>query len=296
MNPLTRFLFASLALSLAPALHAAEAEALASLKAKGAEVTETQGVASSVSFRDCSGLSVADYAALAQLPQLKMLSLGKGCNDASLKALGALPELEMLSTNGMEATDDGVRALAACKKIKAIAFFHPGKSFTGSGLAALAGLPQLERLTVAGSLEFGDAGMNAVSTLVRLKEFRTWHNGVTPEALGKLPALKGLTGLTLGQRLSFAPPVSLTDATLAMLAGMPSLESIALMEARLSLPALMQLQKLPNLKRLTLDSVDIAEPDVASLKQQLPKTEVRWTAPNDAAKKRIKALFQPADK
>ena len=35
----------------------------------------------------------------------------------------------------------------------------------------------------------------------------------------------------------------------------------------------------------------MAESDLAALKQQLPKTDVRWTAPKDAEKKRIDALF-----
>jgi hypothetical protein len=57
------------------------------------------------------------------------------------------------------------------------------------------------------------------------------------------------------------------------------------------LPALAQLKKLSHLKRLTLDGIDIAEADVNTLKQELAPVDVRWTAPNDAAKRRIEALF-----
>lgn len=281
-------------LTITSPLWAADSEITAALKAKGADITETNAVVTGVSFRDCSALVAGDYAQLQQLKQLKSLSFGKGFNDAAVKALGALPELEMLSTNGMDVSDDGIRALTACRKLKTFAMFHPGKGFTGRSLAALAELPALERLTVAGSPEFGDAGMEAVATLAHVKEFRTWHSGVTIEGVKKLRALKNLTSLTLGQRLSNTPPVSLSDEAVTALAECSSLESLALQEARLTLPALAQLKKLPNLKRLTLDSIDIAESDIATLKQQLAKTDVRWTAPTDQNKKRIEALFGTA--
>ena len=77
-----------------------------------------------------------------------------------------------------------------------------------------------------------------------------------------------------------------------VLAEMPALEDLSLQEARLTLGALSQLKKLPNLKRLTLDGIDIPEADIATLKQQLPKTDVRWTPPNESNKKRIEALFK----
>jgi hypothetical protein len=117
---------------------------------------------------------------------------------------------------------------------------------------------------------------------------------VTIEGVKKLRALKNLTSLTLGQRLSYTPPVTLSDEAVTVLAECSSLESLALQEARLTLPVLAQLKKLPKLKRLALDGIDIAESDIAALKQQLAKTDVRWTAPTDQNKKRIEALFGTA--
>jgi hypothetical protein len=279
------------ALALVPSVFADDAEIVAALKSKGAEVTETKGVFTGLSFRDCSGLTADDYQKIHQLAQLKSLSFGKGFNDAALKALGALPELESFSTNGMDVSDEGARLFATFKKLKSVAHFHPGKTFTGRGLAALAGLPSLERLTVAGSLEFGDAGMEAVSAITPLKEFRTWHTGVTIEGVKKLRALKNLTNLTLGQRLSDTPPTTVSDATVAVLAEFPSLEALSLQEARLTLPALGELKKLPHLKRLTLDGIEIGQPELAALKQLLPAADVRWTPPSEANLKRIKSLF-----
>jgi hypothetical protein len=139
---------------------------------------------------------------------------------------------------------------------------------------------------------FADDGMTAVATLTQLKNFRTWHSGVTPEGVQKLAALKNLTSVHLGQRLSFMPPVTLSDTALPTLAELSLLEDVTLSEARLTLGALGELKKLTHLKRLTLDGVEIAESDIAALKQQLPKTDVRWTPPSEGYKKRIDALFK----
>ena len=288
-----RLLVCSLSTFLVTAsLHAGDAEILAALKSKGAEITETKGVATGLAFSDCSKLTASDYAQIRQLASVKLLNFGKGFDDAALKAVGAATGIEMLSTNGMDVSDEGVRALAEWKGLKSIAIFHPGKRLTGTGLAALASLPHLERLTVAGSLAFADEGMAAVATITQLKNFRTWHSGVTAEGVKKIAALKNLTSINLGQRLSSTPPVTLSDAALPVLAELPLLEDIALQEARLSVGALNKLKKLTHLKRLTLDGIDIPESDVAALKQQLPKTDVRWTAPTDANKKRIEELFK----
>ena len=289
MRVIVRFLSALFAVT---SLHAGDAEILAALKSKGANITETKGAVTGLAFPDCSKLTASDYAQIGKLGAVNVLNFGKGFDDAALKAIGSATNIETLSTNGMDVSDEGIRTLAAWKGLKTIAIFHPGKRLTGTGLAALTVLPHLERLTVAGSVEFGDAGMAAVATITQLKNFRTWHSGVTPEGVKKLAVLKSLTSITLGQRLSYTPPVTLSDAALPVLAELPLLEDIALQEARLSVGALNELKKLTHLKRLTLDGIDIPESDVAALKQQLPKTDVRWTAPTDANKKRIEALFK----
>ncbi len=282
----------SLVFLLAVPLRAGDAEILTALKSKGAEIAETKGVATGLAFADCSKLTAGDYAQIRQVASVKTLSFGKGFDDAGLKAIGAATGIETLSTNGMDVSDEGLRALAEWKGLKSFAVFHPGKRLTGTGLAALAALPHFERLTVAGSVMFADEGMAAVATITQLKNFRTWHSGVTAEGVKKLAALKNLTSINLGQRLSYTPPVTLSDAALPVLAELPLLEDVTLGEARLTLGALSQLTKLTHLKRLTLDGIEIAESDIAVLKQQLPKTDVRWTAPSEAGKKRIGALFK----
>ena len=270
-----------------------DAEIVRLLKEKGVKVVETKGVATSAEVGDCSAWTEEDFRRLGQLSHLKTLSVGAGLGDPSLPLLAGLLELESLQTNLSKITDGGIKGLAALKGLKVLKFFHPCKEFSGAGLAALSELPALERLTVAGSLEFNDDGMAAVAKLTRLKEFRTWHAGQTIEGVKKLKELPNLQQLTLGQRLAYKPPTTLSDETLAVLAELKSLESLQLEEARLSKDALLQLKKLPALKKLLLEGIEIAETDVAAIRAELPKVELKWTAPNETYLKRIRALFGP---
>lgn len=273
-----------------------DAENVRLLKEKGVKITEAKGVATGAEVGDCTAWTEEDFKRLGQLSQLRTLSVGAGLGDASLPLLAGLVELESLQTNLAKITDDGVKGLAALKKLKVLKFFHPCKEFSGTGLAALAEMPALERLTVAGSLAFGDEGMAAVAKLTRLKEFRTWHAGQTIEGVKHLKALPNLQQLTLGQRLAYKPPTTLADDTLAVLAELKSLESLQLEEARLKKDALLRLKDLPALKKLILEGIEIAEADVASLRGELPKVEIKWTAPNETYLKRIRALFDDVKK
>jgi len=284
-----RLLISLTLFALAYPLHGGEAEIAAAIAAKGGKVTQAaSGTVTAVSIPTCAGWTAEDYGMLAKLPALKMVSFGQGFDDTGLKAIGVLTEVENFSSNGMNATDDGIAPLAEWKKLKSVAFFHPGKSFTGTGLRSFTDLPALERLTVAGSLEFGDAGMAAVGTLTQLQQFRTWHTGVTVAGVKELWPLKKLTSLTLGQRLSYKPPLTVSDEVVPLVAKMTSLQSLSLAEARLSAAALGTLR---GLKVLTLDGIEITGGDAATVKEALAGVEVKWTAPNEVYRKRIEALF-----
>ena len=272
-------------------LSADDAEIVKHLRIKGAEITESKGVITAITFKDASKLTDADFERLTRLRHLKLLSVSNGLDDARLAQLANVTTLEYLQTNLAQISDDGVKPLANLQNLKNLKFFHPGKSFSGAGLAHLAAMPNLERLTIAGSLEFNDAGMAAVAKLTRLTEFRTWHAGATNEGVKMLKELKNLESLYLGQRLTYKLPACPTDETIAIVAEMTSLESLQLDEARLSLGALRQLKQLPVLKKLTLGGIEIAKEDVERLRQELPKTKIEWTQPNEVYQKRIRALF-----
>ncbi len=259
----------------------------------GAKLTKTGNVITAFAIDDSRTLTEGDYKLIRQTESLKSMSFGRGPTGAGLKILAGMPAIEGFGSNGTPLTDDDIALLATFKNLHGVTFFHPGGQFKGTGLAALAVLPNLENMTMAGSYAFGDPGMAAVGQLTHLKAFRTWHNNVTIEGIKSLVSLKELTNLMLGQRLSSKPPATISDDAIAVLANIPSLENLNVSEARLSLPALSKLSQLPNLKVLTLDGIDIPESDIATLKQQLPKTDIRFTPATPASLKWINNIFGP---
>jgi len=266
-----------------------EATIIKGLKEKGATIAETNG--GGLSIADCSKLTDVDYKGIGSLTRLKSLSFGMGFTDKSLPLLTSLSPLEAFTTNGMQLSDESVKEFAKFKNLRTLTFFHPGKQFTGTGLSQLAELPNLERLSVGGSFAFNDDGMAALSKLKQLQGLRVWHAGNTNEGVRNLKDLPALESLTLGQRLTQKGDACPNGETIALLADLKSLKSLELQEARLSCDALVRLKKLPSLKKLTLNGIDIGDADLERLKKELPGVQVTLTRPNEAAIRRINALF-----
>lgn len=279
-------------LSLLSAARADEAQVASELKAKGAKITETKGVITGIEVPKPTEWSDDDIKKINGLPHLQRLGFGLGFTDHQLSLLNGLSEVTNVGTNGANFTDVGIKAFTQFKKLQGIAFFHPGKSLTGTGLAALAELPDFGNLTVGGTYAFGNDGVAAIATLPHMKSLRIGHTGADVEGISKLKQLAGLTSISIGQHLSYTPPVaSLSEATIPVLLSMKSLESISLSEAKFSLNTLRQLKDLPKLKHLILDAVIISETDLAELRKELPNVQIKYTPPGDANLKRLKALF-----
>jgi len=262
-----------------------------SLEQLGAKVTEVDGVITQIQIA-ADAFTAEDYRLLGSVHSLKRLTIsGRTLDDTTLPLLSGLTELEDLSTNQTMLSDDGYRHFSALKKLKNLALFHPSwnlSTFTGRGLEHLQSLTQLERLTFAGSTA-GDEALEAVGTLIQLREFRTWHTRQTQAGNRHLLKLTRLTGLRLGQRLPLwgeSPPASFDAATIPLLAQMKSLEQLELTEARFSAADLTPLKGLPLLKRVILEMVDIPAADVAALRSLLPHCElvVRPASPEDLEK------------
>lgn len=263
-------------LLLVAGLHAADVTALEKM---GAKVTQTGGVVTQVQVK-CDAFTEADFRTLGSFTTIKDLTIsGKTITDDTFALLTGLTELERLSTDGIQLTDDGYKHFAAFQKLKTLAFFHPAfrsEKFTGSGLAQLKALPNLERLTFAGTTT-GDAAMEAIGQLPQLKEFRTWHTAQTQAGNAPLTKLTKLTALRLGQRLPSwgkDSPASFDESTMATVAQIKSLETLELTEARLTAAILPHLKALPNLKKLKIETVDIAPADVEAIKAALPNVVV----------------------
>ncbi len=231
---------------------------------------------------NCDGYTDQEYELIGQLKTLKSLSIsGKDLNDQQLRMLSGLVNLESIMINGTVLTDDGYKHFTAFPKLKKLSIFHPSRkleAFNGSGLSHLKEIPALEALTFAGATA-GDEALEAVGQLTQLQSFREWHNTETSDGLKHLTKLKNLKSIRLGQRLPSwgkDTPASFDNDSIAILAKIPSLESIELTEARLNYDAVVQLKDLPNLKKLIIGQVDISEADVEKLRTAMPNVEIKW--------------------
>lgn len=267
------------------------AQIVRELSGKGAKFTESGGAVTGIDLPDLTSWTDDDFRHAAQLTHLQKLSFGRGITDHQLELLIHLPDVTAFTTNGAQLSDQGVKLLASFKRLKVLTFFHPGKDFTGTGLAELSALPDLENLTVAGTSTFGNTGMEAVAQLPHLTSLRVFHANPDSAGVAKIAHLDKLVSITLGQRLSFKPPAMVADDTIGILLSLKSLESISLMESRLSLEKLSQLKQLPKLKRLVLDGIEMPESDVDLLRKQLPGVQIKWTPPTPDNMKRIKGLL-----
>jgi hypothetical protein len=255
-------------------------------KLPGAKVVERQGVVVELTA-DAKDFTPEQFALIGRCATLKKLSLsGKTVNDQTLPLLAPLKDLEELSTNGSQLTDEGYRHFAAFANLRSLALWHPSwdnRAFTGAGLARLKELPKLERLTFAGSTA-GDAAFEAIGQLTQIRDFSTWHTAATPAAGASLAKLTNLRSLRIGQRLPRGnppPPASLDGSTIAVIAKLPALENLEVMEAVLAPGELTPLAGVKTLKTLKIHEVDVPAADVDKLRAAMPNVKVDYAPITD---------------
>ncbi len=297
MKCLLLFLLAVCVLSTHPAC-ADDKAAIASLEALGAKIVAKDGVAGQLTFTDCSKLGEAEFRTLGTLSHLTSLTLYGRCHgltDATLASLSDLRKLESIGTDGAQLTDEGLKGFAAFASLKSAAFFHTSfgmKGFTGTGFGHLRACPKLERLTVAG-ISMGDEGFAAIATITQLRDFSTWHTYQTEAGnaeIAKLPLLS----LRIGQRLPGAGrKPSLTDRSLAVLAGMKTLQSLKLGEAHFTVEALGKLKDLPDLKTLSFFETDLSNADVAALRGLLTDVKIDSEPLTEEQRKKFEMYLKP---
>ena len=86
--------------------------------------------------------------------------------------------------------------------------------------------------------------------------------------------------------------LSLSDVTLSTIAQLSNLKTLTLMEAKFSLPALMQLKSLPKLKTLIFVNVDISEADFEKLRSALPNVKVTGKPLDEAARTKLSVFLK----
>lgn len=205
----------------------------------------------SLRLEGCKALTDDGILALANMPQLRELTLGgTRLTDRGMEVLRHLPNLEWLALGGTRVSDAGAAHLAHCPRLRRVELMWTG---TGDGaIAALAGHEALSDL--ASGQYVTDAGL---ARLRDIPSFRTWR-GDLPAA--ELPTREaGPTDLML--RGTF------TDAGAAALTDLHGLWSLNVDDAALGLgPRFLEpLVALPNLGALWFDAKDDSMPHIAAL-------------------------------
>jgi hypothetical protein len=245
-----------------------------------------------LSFRAEEPITEDQWKAIEGLGIRLIVTGGKGIDDAAVARLAKL-DPEGLILDGSALTDDGCKYLAEMKSLRWLNVGHTtlGKNgFAGAGFAQLKSLPKLEKLGFGGT-GAGDVAMDAIGELTQLKEFSSWHTHFTLESNTAFPKLIHVTTLTIGNSMPAwngkPRQLSLTDATLPMIAQMTALEHLTLMQAHFTLPGLQRLKALPNLKTLNLQGVEVTPAEVEKLRAELPAVKIEYKPLTDDEQKKL---------
>lgn len=261
---------------------------------------EKDGVASEIYVGAQATITIEDYKLIGALRTLKLASMSPETarlNDDTAKSLSQLDQLEKFFANGAELTDDGFKAFAGWKSLKVFGLDHCGwyapghvsqKGTLGPGLAHLASCPILEQVRLGGC-RVDNRVTEALAQIKSLQSVDLQHSLVTDEGIAAFKALPKLRIVRLSPQ--FSPRI--TDASLAFLGGIKTLEEIEINETWLTYEkGFSHLKELPSLKKLVLTKVIASVEDIAKLKADRPTIEVQWTQPDDATASKIKEQFQ----
>jgi hypothetical protein len=186
-----------------------------------------------------------------------------------MRHIAALPRLRMLMAQGAVASDDGFVALSRSQSIEYV-WGRKCPNLQGRGFAALAAMPALAGLAVSCQrvddaslaalprfpaltwllpMDVPDEGFRHVGRCERLERLTCMYCRDTGDA-----ATAHIAGLT---RLKsyYAGQTRITDRSLEILGGMPSLEEVELSAcAGISNAGLAHLARLPRLRKVSVDA------------------------------------------
>jgi len=204
---------------------------------------------------------------LRALPHLTALSCdGERCDDGAMRHIAAIPGLRQLAAQGTLASDEGFTALSRSPSLEHL-WGRECPNLSGRGFRALAAMPRLWGLAVSCKsvddaalatlpsfpaltflmpMDVSDAGFRHVGRCPRLEALWCMYCRDTGDA-----ATSHLRELKL--RLYYAGKTRITDASLAQLAAMDSLETVQLWEtAGVTDAGVAALARLPRLRELAI--------------------------------------------
>lgn len=144
--------------------------------------------------RRCHNLTGAGFAAMAEMPSLRGLSVScKNVNDGALSTLPNFPAL--VEFMPMDVPDEGFRHVGRCHR--------------------------LEKITCMYCRDTGDAATEHLAQLPRLKSYYAGQTRITDRSLEVLGAMHSL------EQVSFEACAAVTDAGIAHLANLPRLRELS---------------------------------------------------------------------
>jgi hypothetical protein len=235
-----------------------------------ASLAGLDGVAELDLFWNVTGVTSAGFAHLAHLPNLAVLGAdGKLSDNVAMQHIASLPRLRRLRVQETVATDEGFEALSRsttlqflwgrrCEGLGSRGFVALSKlpALLGLGVsckhvedAALAVLPRFPALRELTPIDVKDDGFRHVGRCERLERLSCMYCRETTdnatEQIARLHLKDYYAGLT-----------QITDRSLEILGGMPSLEKIELYECNgVTDAGLVHLARLPRLREVDLNTL-----------------------------------------
>jgi len=220
-------------------------------------------------------VTAAGLQRIAELPRLAWL--GFDAKDDTMPVIAAMPHLRMLMCQDTSAGDDGFAALSRSRTLEYI-WGRRCHNLQNRGFRALATMPSLRGLSIS-CKNVDDAALSALPHFPALREFMPMD--VPDEGfrhVGRCEKLEALwcmycrdtgdaatayiTSLST-LRTYYAGQTRITDHSLQLLSGMPSLERITLWSCSgVTNAGVAALAALPHLRELTLESLPRVTRDV----------------------------------
>jgi hypothetical protein len=190
---------------------------------------------------------------LAGLPHLRALKHRSSVvTDEGLADLAKSATLDSLLAQDFAITNASGPHLAALANLTSLEIFRC-QGFGSEGVLALAPLKKLSRLTLRDLPEVGDAGLPVVADLPALKRLYLHElASVGDEGLKHLAAAGELEVLDI-----WSVP-KMTDATVAVIAGLPNVRELSIRETGVTERALEAIAAMPKLESLTFRNAAIS--------------------------------------
>ncbi|HNY80716.1 MAG: hypothetical protein RBS72_09305 [Sedimentisphaerales bacterium] len=199
---------------------------------------------------------------VAGLQNLRRLTAPDRMDDAGLAHVARLPALTGLYLRESRVTNAGLRHLAGLQGLEELAL-GAGR-ITDAGLVHLGKLPRLRYLLLQGD-GFSDAGFVHLKNVPSLRILHFGHLPQTTDA-----GLAHLSALTQVQDMSFHWSENITDEGVRHLAALPHLRSLDVARSRVTDAGLAHLRDVKTLESLWLPSEGISDTGLEYL-SQLPR-------------------------